>query len=180
VTNNQTISKEGAEGAENIDAADAERCSEPTAPEDGVTDLKATGYLTNYSLDRFVSQDLSRLTECYAPDIAGRFPQSSHWIANFVLNSMFGNPVSDEARKFCLAFLRRAEAAFFNYGLARESLIEVAESVRGQGPLRHHSIFERCIYLKSVLRWSGRLSVYLRVLPQTSRSKKGTEAITKS
>lgn len=42
---------------------------------------------------------------------------------------MFGNPVSDEARKVCLAFLRRAEAAFFNYGLAREWLIEVAESV---------------------------------------------------
>lgn len=57
MTNNQTISKER---AENIDAADAEQCSESTAPEDGVTELKAAGYLTNYSLDRFVSQDLSR------------------------------------------------------------------------------------------------------------------------
>ena len=101
MTNTQTISKEG---AENNDAADAEQCSEPTAAEDGVTELKATGYLTNYSLDRFVSQDLSRLTECNVPDIAGRFPQSSHWIANFVLNSMFGNPVSDEPVSSALPF----------------------------------------------------------------------------
>ncbi len=163
MTDSQTISKEG---AENIDAADAEQRSEPTAPEDGVTELRATGYLTNYSLDRFVSQDLSRLTECNAPDIAGRFPQSSHWIANFVLNSMFGNPVSDEARKFCLAFLRRAEAAFFNYGLARESLIEVAESVRGEGPAKA-SLYFRALHLFEVclaMEWQA-ISLFARLTP---------------
>lgn len=38
MTNNQTISKES---AKNIDAADAKQCSESTAPEDGVTELKS-------------------------------------------------------------------------------------------------------------------------------------------
>jgi hypothetical protein len=80
-----------------------------------MSDLKATCYPTDYALDHFVSQDLSKLTVCNAPEVSTRFPQSSHWIGNFRLNSMFGRPVGMDARKFCLAFLRRAEAAFFNY-----------------------------------------------------------------
>lgn len=80
--------------------------------------------LTHYSLDRFVSPELSRLTACNAPEVASCFSQSAHWISNFVMNSIFGYPVEQEARRFAFAFLRRAEAAFEEYECARNVLIE--------------------------------------------------------
>jgi hypothetical protein len=139
-----------------------------------MTDLKATGYLTNYSLDRFVSQELSKLTECNAAEVASRFPQSSHWIGNFVLNSMFGRPVSDEARKFCLAFLRRAEAAFFSYELARQALVQFAGSASDEHGPTKSSIYFRALHFYEVslaMQWQG-LNLFAR-LSKTQAFKKG-------
>jgi hypothetical protein len=62
---------------------------------------------------------------------------------------MFRHPVSDEARKFCLAFLRRAEAAFFSYELARKSLIEVADSVKSEGRVKS-SLYFRALHFFEV------------------------------
>jgi hypothetical protein len=109
------------------------------------TSLLATCHLSAYSLDNFVSQELSKLTACNFEDLTNRFPQSTHWIGNFTLNSMFGRPVNMDARRFCLAFLRRAEAAFFNYELGRQALSEFEESVK-QGKPKKTSVYFRALH----------------------------------
>jgi hypothetical protein len=45
--------------------------------------------LSNYALDNFVSQDITKLTECNAVDLTQKFDQAGFWIENFVLNSIF-------------------------------------------------------------------------------------------
>ena len=84
---------------------------------------------TNYAVDNFISPNLSQLTECNAPDLASRFPNAESWFVNFILNSMYGHPIGEEGRKFCYLFLRKAEAAFINYGLARAALEEFIGSL---------------------------------------------------
>ncbi|HSE16952.1 MAG TPA: hypothetical protein VLB46_07850 [Pyrinomonadaceae bacterium] len=79
---------------------------------------------SDYAIDNFISPDLSKLTECNAVEIATRFPQSAHWLANFILNSIFGHPIGADGRRFCYLFLRRAEGAFIDYEEARLALVE--------------------------------------------------------
>ena len=129
-------------------------------------DLKATGYLSDYATDAFVSQDLSELTTCNALEIVSRFPESPHWIGNFTLNSMFGHQVGMDARRFCLAFLRRAEAAFFNYELAREALSQFAEALK-VGP-RKTSLYFRALHFFEVclaMQWQA-ISLFARLSPE--------------
>ena len=111
----------------------------------GKISLSGTLYPTDYTLDNFVSQELSKLTTCNVNELTSRFPQSTHWIGNFTLNSRYGRPVNMDARKFCLAFLRRAEAAFFNYELGRQALIEFEESVKQGGP-KKTSVYFRALH----------------------------------
>lgn len=80
--------------------------------------------LTKYSLDNFVSQQLSQLTECNAPDVVRQFKESNFWISNFILNSILRYQVDQRLRTFAYSYLRKAEAAFFEYDLARNSLFE--------------------------------------------------------
>jgi hypothetical protein len=81
-------------------------------------------HLSNYALDKFVSQQLSQLTQCNASKVEERYPQTKYWVSNFVLNSILGSSVSKEGRIFTFFFLRRAEAAFTEYEYARQTLIE--------------------------------------------------------
>lgn len=78
--------------------------------------------VSNYFLDKFVSYELSKLTECNAREVSNRFSQSEFWITNFVLNSVFGHQVNESGRRFAFAFLRRAEYAFTEYEYARKAL----------------------------------------------------------
>lgn len=84
---------------------------------------------SDYAADNFISQELSQLTKCNAPEISSRFSQHEYWLANFVLNSIFGHRVGEEGRKFAYVFLRRAEAAFLHYEHARQALLEFSLSV---------------------------------------------------
>jgi hypothetical protein len=79
---------------------------------------------SNYGLDHLVSQELSKLSHCGAPEVTDSFPESKHWVTNFVLNSFLGFQVSPEMKRFRFYFLRRAEAAFIEYEHARVALSE--------------------------------------------------------
>lgn len=79
---------------------------------------------TKYALDEFFAQELSKLTECNALEVGNQFPQSTSWVSNFALNTIFVHQVGQEAKRFAFAFLRRAEAAFIEYAHARQALIE--------------------------------------------------------
>ena len=77
---------------------------------------------SNYGLDHLISQELSKLSRCEAPEVTSNFPESKHWVSNFALNSSLGFQVTPEMKRFRFTFLRRAEAAFIEYEYAREAL----------------------------------------------------------
>jgi hypothetical protein len=79
---------------------------------------------SNYGLDHLISQELSMLSRCDAPEVTSTFPESKHWVSNFALNSSLGFEVTPEMKGFRFTFLRRAEAAFIEYEYAREALSE--------------------------------------------------------
>lgn len=137
-----------------------------------MSDLKATMYPTDYMLDQVISHELSKLTTCNAPEVASRFPKSTHWIGNFTLNSTFGRPVTVEARKFCLAFLRRAEAAFANYELGRQALLEFEESVR-DGPKKTSVYFKALHFFEVCLAMQWQAVDLFRRLSKQKPFQKG-------
>jgi hypothetical protein len=79
---------------------------------------------SNHGLDHLISQELSKLSRCDAPEVMSTFPESKHWVSNFALNSFLGFEVTPEMKGFRFTFLRRAEAAFIEYEYAREALSE--------------------------------------------------------
>jgi hypothetical protein len=81
---------------------------------------------SNYLLDKFVAHELSRLTECGAPELS----TNPNWIGDFVLMcALVANPPPKQ-RAYAFNFLRRAEGAFFAYRAARSALIEYLQTPR--------------------------------------------------
>ncbi len=118
---------------------------------------------TNYGLDQLVSQELSKLSQCNAPEVINSFPQSKHWVSNFVLNSFLGFDVPPEVKRLMFFFLRRAEAAFVEYDHARGTLAECVEAPRPTSSLyfrtlHHFEITIAMLYqaLDSVRTFSGK------------------------
>src|ERR1017187_5665838 len=92
--------------------------------------------MSNYALDTFVSQYLSELGPCILPSITEEFPEHVYWINNFILNSMFRNPIDKRRTALAFALLRRAEAACEEWELARETLAALAHEKKLSGYFR--------------------------------------------
>ena len=86
--------------------------------------------LTQYALDEFVAQDLSKLTECRAPSIEADFEDRSNWLNNFVLNAIFKMSLPKEKLALALALIRRADGAVQDYGAGRLVLESMANGER--------------------------------------------------
>lgn len=71
--------------------------------------------LSLYSLDKFVSQKLSEFTSVDFVDVKKKYDQSNHWLANFILNSIFINQINNKEKQFFFVFIRRSEMAFIEY-----------------------------------------------------------------
>lgn len=84
--------------------------------------------LTSYAIDTFVAQGLSCLEPPELPPLLDECPDHSSWLTAFVLNRMFRSHVSPERTPLACVLLRRAEAAFDEWRLAREALSEVGSS----------------------------------------------------
>ena len=78
--------------------------------------------LSLYALDKFVSQEISKFTEFNLKDAKNLFSQSNHWLANFILNSIFRSNVNNKAKHFIFVFLRRSEMAFIQYEYGRKEI----------------------------------------------------------
>jgi hypothetical protein len=78
--------------------------------------------LSLYSLDKFVSQKLSEFTKLDLPDVYVDFPQSPHWLGNFILNSIFRHQLDNKPKQFFFVFIRRSEMAFYEYAIAKIEL----------------------------------------------------------
>jgi hypothetical protein len=75
---------------------------------------------TNWARDRMFPR-MSSFTSAAMPDLSEFSSEQAHWLGNFVLNSMFRGRFTDERQQqLAFNFERRAEAAFREYGLARE------------------------------------------------------------
>lgn len=91
--------------------------------------LKAErGYLSNYARDNFIAPYMSAFSSPSIKDMTATDPQQSHWLSNFILNSMLGYPVKPPSKQYIFNFLRRAEAAFREYELARVASLDFVGS----------------------------------------------------
>lgn len=68
--------------------------------------------LTLDALDKFVSQKLSQFTTVDFSDIIIKYEIPRAWLSKFILNSIFGNPLSNKTKQFVFIFIRRSEMAF--------------------------------------------------------------------
>lgn len=78
--------------------------------------------LSNYALDKFVAPKLSELTEDSAPGLKDYGEVKGHWLADFVLKSIFITRIEPLRRQVVMDFLRKVEGAFREYEEARELL----------------------------------------------------------
>jgi ATP-dependent exoDNAse (exonuclease V) beta subunit len=78
--------------------------------------------LSNYALDKFVSQQLSELGTCTLADLDSEFPDHANWIDTFVKQKAFTNHIPDEHIPLAFAQIRRADAALDSWAAARASL----------------------------------------------------------
>jgi len=86
---------------------------------------------------------------------------------------MFGRPVNTEARRFCLAFLRRAEAAFFNYELGRQALLEFETSFKPGMPKKTSVYFRALHFFETCLAMQWQSIKLFQRLSQQNPFQKG-------
>lgn len=88
--------------------------------------------ISNYALDTFVAQDMSKLTQLSIKSLAEEFPNADKWFAQFVLRRIFQAHVPDEKAALAFAIIRRTHAALQEWELA---------SAAAQGDLRSLGTF---------------------------------------
>lgn len=96
-----------------------------------------------YTLETFVSQEISKLTACSPRSIATEFPERSSWLNQFVLRRIFHNHVPDERAPLAFALLRRAESALDEWELSCDAVARGVRTVSGYFKALRH--FESCI-----------------------------------
>ena len=74
--------------------------------------------ITNFSLDEFVSQQLSKLTACAPQSLAEDFPYRDDWITHFVLRRIFQNHVPSDKAAAAFVLVRRTYAALDEWEVA--------------------------------------------------------------
>ncbi|HUU09188.1 MAG TPA: hypothetical protein VM431_01460 [Phycisphaerae bacterium] len=87
-------------------------------------------------LDKHIAPGVSSFTKADIPDMATWAKQSPHWIANFFLNSAFTASFAPPMNAYAYNFLRRAQYAFSEHHLARESTLAFL-AAGGQSPTRY-------------------------------------------
>lgn len=88
--------------------------------------------ISNYALDTFVAQDMSRLTKLSIKSLAEEFPNADKWFAQFALRRIFQGHVPDEKAALAFVILRRTHAALQEWEHA---------NVAAQGDLRSIAIY---------------------------------------
>lgn len=83
---------------------------------------------TNYVIDKFIAPDASSFTQADIPDMSDHDEQSTHWVANFFLNSVFRIAWKPPFNAYMYNYMRRAEAAFLEHDHARSETLSFIES----------------------------------------------------
>jgi len=87
-------------------------------------------------VDHYIAPGVSSFTHAEIPDMSQWNLEAPHWIANFFLNSAFTAAFKPPMNAYAFNFLRRAQAAFSQYQLARESTLTFLNS-GGQSATRY-------------------------------------------
>lgn len=85
---------------------------------------------SNYVIDKFIAPNASSFTRAEIPDMSAYDKESSHWVANFFLNSMLRAEWKPPFNAYMYNYLRRAEAAFREHQAARSETLLFIESGR--------------------------------------------------
>jgi hypothetical protein len=86
-------------------------------------------------VDRHIAPDVSAFTRADIPDMSTWAKESRHWIANFFLNSVITS-FKPPMNAYAYNFLRRAQAAFTQHGLAHDCTLGFL-TAGGQSPTRY-------------------------------------------
>lgn len=78
---------------------------------------------TNITLDKHIAPGVSTFTKADIPDMSSWSKESPHWVANFFLNLAFSASFDPPMNAYAYNFLRRAQYAFSEHHLARESTL---------------------------------------------------------
>jgi hypothetical protein len=79
--------------------------------------------LSSYATDKFIAPEMSKLTAVSIRDMSQVDAEQEHWLANFILNTIFRTDVPSPLRQRIFNFLRRSHAAFAEYALARKATL---------------------------------------------------------
>ena len=74
-------------------------------------------------IGQFIAPEASAFTSASIPDMAGYAKESTHWVANFFLNSALRSTWKPPLNAYMYNYLRRAEAAFSSHAAAREATL---------------------------------------------------------
>jgi hypothetical protein len=96
-------------------------------------------------LDKHIAPGVSTFTKADIPDMSSWSKESPHWIANFFLNSAFSASFAPPLNAYAYNYLRRAQYAFAEHHLARESTLAFFAS-GGQSATR---------YADALFHWEG-------------------------
>jgi len=105
--------------------------------------------ISNYALDTFVAQNMSKLTHLSIKSLSEEFPNVDNWFSQFVFRRIFQVHVPDEKAALAFAIVRRSHAALQEWELA---------SAAAQGDLRSiGNLFSVLRHLESCISsvWQG-------------------------
>jgi len=105
--------------------------------------------ISNYALDTFVAQDMSKLTQLSIKSLAEEFPNADEWFAQFVLRRIFHAHVPDEKAALAFAIIRRTHASLQEW--------EVASAAAQGNPRSVGTFFSVLRHLESCISsvWQG-------------------------
>lgn len=99
--------------------------------------------ITNYALDTFVAQDMSKLKHLKINSLAEDFPNADNWLEQFVLRRIFQSHVPDDKATLAFAIVRRTHAAVAEWELASAAALGNLRSVGTYFSVLRH--LESCI-----------------------------------
>lgn len=101
-------------------------------------------------LDDYIAMDVSVFTSADPPDITAAHPEASHWVLNYVLNTVLSGGFTEPLGGYAALLLRRTTVAYDEYESARSATLSFVEDrAAGGQPVRtyllalHH--WEQCV-----------------------------------
>jgi hypothetical protein len=87
---------------------------------------------TKAAVELFISKKAAEVTRCGASDVQLQVPEYEHWLAIAGLSMIFNDFPPEEIRPFAINFIRRIDAAYAEYGLARQQVLELVKDGNGR------------------------------------------------